>query len=144
MKSKNGRMGDWAMFSIFLFFVIVIAGGIALGTSIFFGTGLNYGESEGADLYNAVSKCMEDKVLGVEEIKDADFYKTCMLDKEILFSYFTLRIEEKSAGRLINFGNAEACLFDVEKIPKNAPKCVGGKVENGKGEFIIIAGSRQK
>ena len=56
MMGKKGQMGGYLMLGSFIFMLLVIGGGIAAGTLLFFGTGYDFRKADSHALNYKISK----------------------------------------------------------------------------------------
>jgi len=147
---RKGALG-WQIFGIFelLLFMIIVGGGIAFGTYLFYGKGYDFRNAE-ADLLNyKIRNC-------IMENENMDFYneffERCGLDREIVNKTNIIKIcsnsgdciEERKNERILfqSGSNFVACELPYKK-KSSAPGCVSKSFSKNGERFEVVVGSRQ-
>ncbi|MBS3089736.1 hypothetical protein J4461_02525 [Candidatus Pacearchaeota archaeon] len=146
MNKKGENAGNQTMVVYFLFLVFIIAGGIALGVSIFYGEGIDL-RANGASIINRqIQLCLSEKDI---DWKNGTFTDECELNKEIMqddplkFIIKICSIECEKGKVLFQSGsNFEAC--DLKGKNKYYPQCTSGFVSHEEMKYEIITGIGQR
>ena len=99
---KKGQLGDMLMFFIFFLFMIIIGGGIVIGTFIFIGPETDFRSTEAAILNYKIRNCFLDGKLNDWEsykaekvdLRVAFISKRCGLNKDIIGTYDFVKVCE--------------------------------------------------
>lgn len=137
--NRKGRLGDQVSIISYIFMLVFIVAGIAVGVYIFYGGEYDFKNIEAEILSLRIRECLENK-----EIKWENFYDICRLNKDVLENnnFIEIDIEGKEVFS-VSKGRVEECKFKGAEKNKNYAKCVEREfVKDGK-KFNIIAGSIQ-
>lgn len=134
MKTLNHKNASSELLSIWWFFVLVIiAVGIVLGVTIFYGAKIDVRAIEAETLTNKLGDCM----IGNGELKfpifqiNSDIFNFCSLNKEMLNdsgNYYISIIAKKGSETVSlkygNYGFEKDCLIaEAMREAKNYPRC---------------------
>ncbi|MDP1695445.1 MAG: hypothetical protein Q8L29_00855 [archaeon] len=139
--NRKGEAGSMLMLVVFLFLLLMIAGGIVAGTFMFFGTGYEVRQLDADVLNYKIKECMTNNYILM--VVDS-FYEVCGLNKEVLeqAGYKINICEGVCSGNLpgiISVGsNFEVCKFTGKG--EGYPKCtISSVVKEGKSYEIVVA-----
>ncbi len=95
--NKKGQLGEQIMIFVFIFFLVIIGGGIVIGTLLFFGNNIDYRGAEASMVAFKIKQCMlEGKVStilkGENEQMLSMLADRCNLRKEVVLLYNRIRI----------------------------------------------------
>ncbi len=145
--NRKGAIGEQLSVFYFIFLMLMIGVGIVIGTSIFYGKGYDYRQTE-ADLLNyKIEKCILENDLDENFFKEENFFANCKLSKEVLTRNNLLKICDGFGENC--FVNREAYVilgsnFNSCKLEnKNSPKCSVKEIEKDGKRYVIISGSNQ-
>jgi len=150
--NKKGEFSKQIMIIPFLFLIIVIALGIALGVGLYYGPGYDFRNVDASALSNRVEKCLNENS---NLLLDANkFYETCKIKKEVLEnSKFILKVCKglsledcaSSENYIISSGSGfENCFLTGAKENKGYLKCSGRDILIDGVKISIVAGSNQQ
>ena len=141
---KTGQLGESLWAASYLLLLVIFAGGIAGGHTIFFGGEIDYRKSEAELLNYKVQDCIyEQSINGEWEVG----FEVCNLDmnnikKNIIIEVLRNGEEEWRVGSVSDF---EECYFEGAKRNSNFKQCsiqkifvLGEEIEikTGSGQFI--------
>jgi hypothetical protein len=145
MNNRKGAAKDIITFFPFLFFLVIIAGGIVLGTVIFYGSGYDIRQSEAEVLNYKIGNCILEKQ-GWED----NIYDFCgIVNKEVLGEIDVLFkvckesgdcILEKSEEKIVvtTGGDFVSCGLEGE-VSEGYGKCSIGEVEKSGVRYQVIS-----
>ena len=133
--NRRGLVGSKIMFAFFLFMLVVIAGGIAIGIFIFYGPGYDFRQADSAVLNSKIVDCISEN--GIDSVK-ADLYGECGFDKDVVEDNYVLGLL-RGDDVLLKHGDYISCEFTGEKS-SDFPECAIDTV----GDVKIITGSNQR
>lgn len=153
LKNKRAQLGEQMMFFVFIFLMIVIGGGIAIGLLAFTGDEFDY-KNVGADvLSERIASCLKSGALsGIESMPKEDLnnfiMQRCTLNSDIISSYNQIKICANSNDCI----NAQNPVFSTGRdfIACNltgGEKFLGCATKDatwGGNEYTIIATNSQK
>jgi len=141
LHSKKGA-GAAVMYIAFFGIMFIVAGGIFLGLSAFYGKGYDTRAIESELLLTDVQRCFQDS----DFFEDGfDLYSSCGLERDVIEeSYVVLvEVEDGSDRRVWGIGDFEnQCEFGGEDN-SDFPICDSGVVRKGGVDYEILVGSRQ-
>lgn len=155
MISKKGQLGEQIMMFAFMFLLVVVGGGIVLGTYFFIGPEFDFRSVEANLLVNSIKQCLSDgslKLDGLAEEQKSDtgfIAEKCNLNKEVIEKNNLIKIcvSENNLENCINEADNSKIAFSMKGdftpcglTDKN--KFLGCFIEES-GEYTIIATSRQ-
>jgi len=144
---KRGQLGSQLMIFVFLFLLILVAGGVVAGTYIFFGQGYDIRQAEADALNIHIASCLQEKIIDWKVA--GDFYNQCGLSSDALnSSIYLIRIRD-CVNDNCNLGNIvfslgsnfEACSLTGKN--KAYPKCTIKKIYLKDKIYELVTGSNQ-
>ncbi len=153
MDKKAQTVGNQVMGIAFVFFLVLIVGGISLGIYAYFGTPYDYKNIDAAILNFRIRECImnnDSLTLNAESFKN-NFYSACNINKDSLSTgKLIIKICEDSSDCLkeekplvIEGGNFEACFLKGARDNPSYPKCKIEVIEKNDKKYEIITGSNQ-
>ena len=147
---RKGALG-WQIFGIFklLLFMIIVGGGIAFGTYLFYGKGYDFREAEAGLLNYKIRNCIMENEID-KDFFNNEFFEKCGLDREVINKTNIIKVCKDSAD-CIGESRNENILFQLKSnfvacgLPyKKAPiRCVSAEFVKGADKFNVIVGSWQ-
>ena len=139
MREKKAKLGDMTMVFSYLFLLIIIGGGIALGAYAFVGKGYNVRGEEAVILADKIKDCVNS---GVDW---NDFYAECEINKEVAEKSLVLGVKINGEEIFsINKGKVEGCRFIGARENPSYPVSAFMEFLNEGERYEITAGSIQK
>ena len=136
--NKKAQIGEQIMVFPFLFILVVICVGIAIGVYIFFGGGYDFRQVDADILSYKIGNCILDNE--VNEEFWSDLYTKCRLNKEVLDKYSLFRVSYGGDEKFSTGGDFEQCGFKGKN--EKYPQC--SKKEFVKGEMRVIVETTNK
>jgi len=160
MINKKGALGDMMLIATFIFVMVMIGSGIALGVFFFVGDEIDFRGMEAGILNHQIVKCIAERDIVFSDNSDSNsnlelLYERCRLNKDVIEKHNQIKICARSADWS---GNREDCIGYGDPIvitgtdftacallEKN--KFLGCSMtrvfQDSKG-YIVIATSKQK
>jgi len=155
MLFKN-KIGGEKLFSLWwLFVIVIVAGGIVWGVSVFYSAEVDVNKIEAEILINKISDCFFEQGLLIDGLlkEDFDIFYECKLNKKIIDNefYFEIFIFDEIGGVIKKFSEGaheNACVLEGKKSKDCVKKTRGilYKQDNKikKGGLEISTASNQK
>jgi len=137
---RRGELGDQVVIFSFLFFMVIISGGIAVGTYIYYGSGYDFRQVEADALAFRVESCLLSNE--IDWALEGNFYEVCDISRESIEANNILRIEIDDSVVLNFRGSEVACGFSGDN--EELPKCRESVFFLGDSKVKILAGSEQR
>ena len=146
IRNKKGNLGNQISIFTFVFFLVIIAGGIYAGVYMFFGEGYDFRSVESELLAYRIKQCvMEDK------FDKEKFFALCDIDEKVVTANNMIKVcfntqdcIEESKNISFSVGsNFQACMLGGAKENENYPQCAFLNFEKDGKKFEIVAGSKQ-
>jgi len=150
MNKKKAQAGNQLMFIPFIFLLVIVAGGIAIGVYMFYNAEYDLREIDSEILNYKIKECILNQDLNWELNKqdfESEFLEKCKLNKEVLHLENTFVILLKCNDEVkYDLGNEVNC--GLSEKNKDYPKCTDStflkKINNEDVEFKIKTGSSQR
>ena len=146
LNKKAEIAGEQVMWLWSMFLLLIAAGGLALGVTVFYSQEYDVRAIEAETLNSIITNCLTENE--VDFTVPAKFYEACGLEGKVLEDYQKTRIkigicrEGCREGEILFLlgSDFESCDFIGKN--KNYPKCVKNKIITDKGDKIeVIVGS---
>ena len=159
--NRRAQLGEQIMIFVFIFFLILIGGGIVIGTMLFLGNDIDFRETGATMLAYKIKQCMIDGktstiVQGENEQMLSALAEKCNLRNDVITLYNRIRI-------CLNSKDANSCILEGDKkkifvssdgdfnmcdkiyASKNPglPKCVSDSFNSGNNFVIILVTDKQ-
>lgn len=138
--NKKAQVGEQLMFFYFLFMLIVIGGGIAIGVLVFYGGGYDMRGAYSSALSYQIERCIMAKDIDWEISED--FYEKCNFDKEAIEKGQVIGILI-DGNEKFKLGDYKPCGF-ADKKSEGFPVCTIKEFEYNENSYKVYAGSTQK
>ncbi len=151
---KKGQLGEQVLIFAFIFLMVLIGGGILIGTLIFIGSEFDFRVNEANILSYNIKNCLiNEGTSWLDDLKDKNnlelLYEKCNLDKEVIERNNLIKIctgqtapmdcsTEKNSANLVlySYGDFEPCKLNL------ANEFLGCSATS-LGKYAIVATSRQ-
>jgi hypothetical protein len=156
--NKKAQLGEQLMIFVFLFFLVIIGGGIIIGTYVFVGPEFDYRTTEAAILNYQIRECfLQGKLAGLDALPGdiltrKDFvFKACRINPDVANSNNLVKICIAGSEIKQCLGEENPVFTtggDFQPCGMNDPtKFLGCSVEsvmkNGKN-YVVVTTSKQK
>jgi hypothetical protein len=142
--NRRAEIGDQLYLAYFIFILLMITGGIVLGSYLTSGKDYDIRSVDAELLGKKIISCLsEQKDLTAQKV--ADLYSTCSLDEKSLENGLIIEINTQTS-KLFTYGNVVACgLSDKnEDYPRCLTTSVRVKLDGQDTDLYITAGSNLK
>ena len=142
--NRRGQVAEGLDLLPFLFFIVIVVGGISAGAAIFFGAEIDFRTVEANQLVDKIQGCIasEDKWADSQE----SFYKICKLNENVLENgnyILKVSVDGEESSDLTVGSNFESCDFKAAKRNRHFVRCGFRDFKVDGRSYEVVAGSKQ-
>jgi hypothetical protein len=156
--NKKAQLGEQIMIFVFIFFLVIIGGGIVIGTVLFLGNDIDFRETGATILAYQIKQCIIDGktstiVQGDNEQMLSALADKCGLRKDVIGVYNRIKIclnsrvciQENEKSRIFVASDGDFNMCDKTFASKNQglSKCVSDSFNSGNNFVTILVTDKQ-